>query len=204
MNDTLFFDPKHGTLLTHFLVFPGDYAERDYSKIVPLYGFIFIILICIAWYYFVTIAHGYEKKALIYTAFFVRVPLLILGIYSRTLVYAASQGTLAMFLVSYHAKSADTTRRNPFAYFMWFITFALTITHVSLWSKMVLPNAKLLNFNPFLREMRSSSTYFPMGDMESSPMIPFLVSFLLLEPCCTLFMYVLVFGKFGLDMLKKS
>ena len=184
-----------------FFVFPGDYAERDYSKIVPLYGIFFTILICIAWYYFVTVSHGYASKSPIYTAFFVRIPLVIVGIYSRTFVYAASQGSLAMFLLAY---SGFNNRRNPFAYLMLFITFALTITHVSMWGKLVLPVSKLLSFNPYLREMRLSSTYFPLGDMESSPMIPFLVSFLPLEPCCTLFMYVLVSGKWGVKMIKQT
>lgn len=181
--------------------FPGDYADRNYSNILLAHGLIFVVLICISWYYFITMAHGYDDKSPIYTGFFVRIPLMMLGIYCRSWIYATSQGTFAMVLLSYdnsrnNRESSLWSRRHPLIlYFVFFFTFVFTLTHLIIWCVVIWPKANLLSFYPYLREMKMSNSYFPMGDMESSPMIPMLIAFLLIEPICTLVMYVIIVGR---------
>jgi hypothetical protein len=52
--------------------FPGEYRLKNFNPTMGLFIGTFTILICISWYYFVTVIDQYAVKAMIYTAFFVR------------------------------------------------------------------------------------------------------------------------------------
>ena len=52
--------------------FPGEYRLKNFNPTMGLFIGTFTTLICISWYYFVTVIDQYHSKAMIYTAFFVR------------------------------------------------------------------------------------------------------------------------------------
>ena len=173
--------------------FPSDYAERNFLLTVSLFLITFTLLICIAWYYFVTVIHDYEAKCLIYTAFFVRIPLAMVGVYFGSILYSSSQVFLCLALVSFNSGG---NRKISTASISVCVAFGLTLAHVILWFLSVMPRMTLLTFQPYMREKYLATNLFQVGNMDaSSPMMPLLVILLALEPITTLFMQVLLFAK---------
>ncbi len=196
---------------------PVDYTNKSYSTIMLTYGLMFVPLICIAWYYFITMAHGYAERPSVYTAMYVRVPLMMLGVYSRTFVYAATQFSLAVAMISYNKSKVEgdkngmrygddpNRRRHPLLmYFMFWGAFGLGIGHIVTWGVFVFSKMKLLSFGLYMKEAKELNPLFPMGMMESSPMIPMLAVLLLVEPIMTIVMQMMVLAQSGLGWLKAS
>lgn len=185
---------------------PVDYSDRNYTSLIMSHGTLLVFLICVAWYYFVTMGHGYDTRSPIYTAMYVRMPLMMLGIYGRVFVYAATQFCLAVTMISYNPdKNNERTkmklwgreRRHPLIlYFMFWSSIGLGIGHVVAWGLFVIAKMRLLSFGPYLREMKDSNPLFPMGVLESSPMVQMLGVLLLLEPIMTLVMQFAILGNY--------
>ncbi len=181
-----------------------------------VYGLMFVPLICIAWYYFITMAYGYDEKSPTYTAMYVRIPLMMLGVYSRAFVYAAIQFSLAVCMISYNydKSTADNgigrkmygwKRKHPLImYFMFWSALGLGIGHVITWGVFVIAKMKMLSFGPYLQEAKESNPLFPMGILESSPLIPMLAILLLVEPIMTIVIQIMVLARSWLGWLKKS
>lgn len=200
---------------------PAEYIRTNYNAMFWAYVSFFIIPIMIAWYYLVTIIFDYHVKPFVYTALFVRVPLLLLGIYVGSWSYYLAQILIVVAYVT-RAKFGTVKRKcdktvwdynsvdsgmSKFLYMglgyarekifilLLLLSVVFNLVHFAHWVNNVTSKKDLMTFSKYVAETAPNADYNPAGVYhEYSPnlFVPLFTMFLTIEPAMTGIIYALV------------
>lgn len=180
---------------------PGDYIRINYTTLFWLYVPFFTVPMLISWYYLVTLGRDYDANPFAYTAGLVRVPLMLLGVYTGSILYAVAQGILALAFVTRAPTVTDVREdapkgRNLADVFyisilhprerlfrvLLFVASVLNITHVGLWGARVSWRRGPLAFTPYMEEYRGDTGGALQQAWGSTLLVPLMGWFLVAEP----------------------
>lgn len=184
---------------------PKDYIRTNYTALFWLYVPFFTVPILISWYYFVTLMEQYPFRPFAYTALFVRLPLLLLAVYTGSAVYATAQGVIVLAFmtkqntaggvysgVADYKKSLKNlvklkwVERGNGTFIVFLFTAAvLNFAHFGLWMQHVSGRQTLFTFTPYMAEYGADTGGAVGSGWGSTLFMPLIASFLMVEPVVT-------------------
>jgi hypothetical protein len=154
---------------------PSNYRQIDYQAWIGVYvGFLFLVPLCIAWYYVVMGVPGFRDSARFATWFVVRLPILVAAGSLGATAYCAAQVCI-IGAAFFHSHASGEWYAGAM-----FVAFAVNCVHMGFWGDHLTKHGHLSSFAPYAHEYMSEYGIISRG--ATTLFLPIMRWFLLIEP----------------------